>query len=49
MSAAIWAIIVFAVIMGIGGGLWMRSLLRKSRIQQSQIDYSKIRRWEDED
>lgn len=49
MSAAIWILIVFAVIIVGGGALWMRSMLRKSRIQQGQIDYSKVRRWEDDD
>lgn len=49
MSAGAWILIAFGVVAIGGGAMWFRNMLRKSREQQRQIDWSKIRSWEDED
>lgn len=49
LSTTLWIFLGIAVVFGLGYVFAMRNLARKSREADKRIDYSKIRKWKDED
>lgn len=49
MSLLGWLVIAGLVLGGVALAMRTRRLIRISRRQQERIDYSRIRRWEDDD
>jgi len=49
MSTTLWIVLAVVAILVLGYVFGIRMLVRKSREQEKQIDYSKVRKWEDED
>lgn len=49
MSTTLWIVLGVVVILVVGYVVGIRMLVGKSREQEKQIDYSKVRKWEDED
>jgi low affinity Fe/Cu permease len=49
MTTALWIALGIAAVFVLGYVLAMRNLHRKSREIDKQIDYSKIRKWKDEE
>lgn len=49
MSTTLWIVLGVVVVLVLGYVLGIRMLVRRSREQEKKIDYSKVRRWEDED
>lgn len=49
MSTTLWVFVLIAAIALIAFVSYMRRLFRESREAEKRLDYSKMRRWEDED
>ena len=49
MSTTLWVLVPIAVIAVIAFMSYMRRLFRESREAEKRLDYSKMRKWEDED
>lgn len=49
MTTGLWIVLGLLAALAISGALAIRRLIDKSREQEKRIDYSKIRRWPDED
>lgn len=49
MTTTLWILLGVAALVVLGYVLAMRNLHRKSREIDKQIDYSKVRKWEDDE
>lgn len=49
MSATLWIFLAVAVVALVAFVNYMRRLFRESREAEKRLDYSKMRKWEDED
>jgi hypothetical protein len=49
MHLSTWVIAIIAIAIVIGVGLTIRDLVRRSRKLWKNLDYSKLRKWDDDD